>query len=408
MKQTVAQERVVWIDWMRVIACFMVMVVHSTEPFYLGGEGSLIMSACDAWWVAGIDSLVRCCVPLFLIASSFLQFPLHYSTGEFFKRRAVRVLVPFVIWSVFYTFFWNSPLVWGGEAAGMSGAAAALKALVLNFNYSSGHLWFVYMLFGLYLMMPMLSPWARKVSRRELGVYLGIWGFTTLIPVIRDWAYGQPEPLIFGPSGLPNRALFPLWGECSWNNYGTFYYISGMIGYLLMGLWFRKVGSGIGTRKSILIGAAGFVLSFAIVAGGFIRRVMLGTGGEFPFESGVIQAVWWETTWCFDSVGVALMTFSVIMMLKNITAQGWFYCHVILPISKASYGMYLGHMVALSLYAPLMRELIPATLAVPGSTSVISGTPLVILATAVCSYITVALAAIALQRIPRIGKYIIG
>ena len=42
------QQREVWIDWMRVVACFMVMVVHSTEPFYLGGEGSLLLSKTNA------------------------------------------------------------------------------------------------------------------------------------------------------------------------------------------------------------------------------------------------------------------------------------------------------------------------------------------------------------------------
>lgn len=31
--------REVWLDWMRVAACFMVMVVHCTEPYYLGGDG---------------------------------------------------------------------------------------------------------------------------------------------------------------------------------------------------------------------------------------------------------------------------------------------------------------------------------------------------------------------------------
>ena len=31
-------NREVWIDWMRIAACFLVMVVHSTEPFYLGGD----------------------------------------------------------------------------------------------------------------------------------------------------------------------------------------------------------------------------------------------------------------------------------------------------------------------------------------------------------------------------------
>ena len=31
------KERVIFLDWLRVIACFMVMAVHSAEPFYLGG-----------------------------------------------------------------------------------------------------------------------------------------------------------------------------------------------------------------------------------------------------------------------------------------------------------------------------------------------------------------------------------
>lgn len=76
-------KREVWIDWMRVAACFMVLLVHSTEPFYLGGDGSQILTETDAFWSAFFDSIVRACVPLFIVASSYLQFPLHYSTGEF-------------------------------------------------------------------------------------------------------------------------------------------------------------------------------------------------------------------------------------------------------------------------------------------------------------------------------------
>ena len=31
-------ERIVFLDWMRVVACFMVMAIHSAEPFYLVGK----------------------------------------------------------------------------------------------------------------------------------------------------------------------------------------------------------------------------------------------------------------------------------------------------------------------------------------------------------------------------------
>lgn len=35
--------RIVFLDWLRAIACFMVILVHCIEPFYLGGpEGTFI------------------------------------------------------------------------------------------------------------------------------------------------------------------------------------------------------------------------------------------------------------------------------------------------------------------------------------------------------------------------------
>lgn len=96
------KQREIWIDWLRVIACFLVMMTHSNEPFYLGGEGSLILTRADAVWVAILNVLPRAAVALFVVASSYLQFPLHYSTGEFFRRRAVWVLILFFIWTVVY------------------------------------------------------------------------------------------------------------------------------------------------------------------------------------------------------------------------------------------------------------------------------------------------------------------
>jgi surface polysaccharide O-acyltransferase-like enzyme len=143
--------RVTWLDWLRVAACFMVIIVHATEPFYLGGEGSFILTSTDAFWAAFFDSFVRACVPLFIVASSYLQFPLHYPAGEFFRRRAVRILIPFALWSLVYAFVWGEPI-------------SNLKDLIFNFNYAAGHLWFVFMLIGVYLLMPILSPWAEKVS----------------------------------------------------------------------------------------------------------------------------------------------------------------------------------------------------------------------------------------------------
>ena len=381
-------NRVIWIDWLRVAACFMVFIVHSTEPFYIGGDGALILDRTDAFWSSFFDSFVRSCVPLFIIASSYLQFPLHYSTGEFFRKRAVRILIPFVLWSLVYALVWGEPV-------------ENLKNLILNFNYAAGHLWFVYMLIGVYLLMPLLSPWAEKVGKKELLAYLGIWGFTTLIPLLRDWIAGAPV-VIHGPSGLPRQAVYPLWGEASWNAYGTFYYISGFIGYLLVGLYFRKFVGELSWRKTLSIAIPCYLAGFAISFGGFLRRVY--AGGTWPAEGLVDKIVWWETTWFNDTIGVALMTIAWLLLFKKFKSSGRFYKKILLPVSHASYGIYLIHLLILVPICGTFRNWLGS-----GSEGILGfwTTPVEIMASSIAAFIATSAVSVVLRKIPKIGKYIV-
>ena len=392
MKALYNSERTVWIDWMRVAACFMVIVVHSTEPFYLGGNGSQILTSTDAFWASFFDSFVRACVPLFIVASSYLQFPLHYSAGEFVRRRAVRVLVPFIIWSVIYACVWGEPV-------------SNLKDLAFNFNYSAGHLWFVYMLVGVYMLMPLLSPWAEKVEKKELQVYLGIWIFTTLIPLIRDWVSTEPLAITYGTTGIPRQALFPLWGEASWNGYGTFYYISGFIGYLLLGLYFRKFVGELSWKKTLAVALPCWFAGFAIAFFGFLSRVMTSCGGNFPAEGIINEAVWWETTWCNDTIGVALMTIATILIFKKINCKGRLYKKVLLPVSKASYGIYLMHLLILVPICGAVRGWLGS-----GAEGILGfwTTPAEIMISAITAFAATAVVSVIIQKIPKVGKFIIG
>lgn len=385
-------NREVWLDFLRVTACFMVMVVHSTEPFYLGGEGALILTPTDGYWVAVFEALCRCCVPLFLIASSYLQFPLHYTTGEFFKRRAVRVLVPMALWTLVYALVWGQPV-------------ANLKGLLLNFNYAAGHLWFVYMLVGVYLIMPLLSPWAEKVSRRELEVYLGIWLLTTLIPFVRE-AAGGVAPLIQAADGLPAPALFPLWGEASWNPFGTFYYVSGFIGFLLVGLYLRRFL--VSSRWTRLLGWTLFLLGFLAMVSGLLSRFSATSpDGSFPLSGDLAVAVAWETPITFCGLPVVLSAVGLMLVFceARFREESWLYRYLVLPLSKAGYGMYLMHMLVLAQFSGLFRSWLGV-----GAAGVLGAwtTPVQILATALCSFVAVGLASVLLQRIPRLGKYVTG
>ena len=390
MKEPLA-NREIWIDWMRVAACFLVMLTHSCEPFYLGGEGSLILTRSDALWVSVLNVLPRACIALFIVASSYLQFPLHYPTGTFFRRRAVRILIPFLIWTVVYALVWGEPV-------------QNFKDLLLNFNYAAGHLWFVYMLIGLYLIMPLLSPWAEKVEKKELQVYLCIWLFTTLIPLIRQWV-GGAAPVVYGPSGIPNVAKYPLWGEASWNTYGLFYYVSGFVGYLLLGLYFRKFVGELSWKKTLGIGLPLFLAGFALCMLGFLSRVQADAHGIFPVEGPVGLAAQWEGPWLNDTLGVALMAVGWILLFRKIRRGGRFYEKVLLPVSEASYGMYLCHLFVLGAISSWLRGALG--LGTDGALGAWT-TPVQILATAILSFAAVALLCVLVRKIPKVGKWIVG
>ena len=383
-------ERIVWLDWVRVAACFMVMLIHCTEPFFLGGEGALIASSSDAIWVGIFEGVASACVPLFVIASSYLLFPLaEGDTLRFFKRRALRILPGLLLWSLIYAFVYGQP-------------AENLKGLLLNFNYAAGHLWFVYMLAGLYILMPLLSPWASKVSKRELQIYLAIWGFTTLIPIIRDAALGGELTIIYGPTGVPRQALYPLWGEASWNSYGLFYYFSGFIGYLLLGLYFKRFTDTLSWRRTLSIALPLMAVGFAIHFGGFIQRVFFVDNSCAPvLEGGLELGIRWQTTWGNDTIGVVLLTIGWILLFRKIKdADNLFFRYVIKPASQAGYGIYLSHMLLLVPISALFREIIlfGETASFGETVRGVFATPLAIVLGAVATFICTSAAVILFRR----------
>lgn len=323
------RNRIVFLDWLRFIACFMVMLVHCIEPFYLGGpEGTYIASKGNALWVTLLNSALRPAVPLFVLASSYLLFPLKTDAGSFFRRRFVRVVIPFVIWSLLYAFV---PMIGSGGEIDIAGN---LKSLPFNFVMtSSGHLWFVYMLLGVYLLMPLLSPWIEKVSRKEERIFLYVWALTTILPLLR--------PVAQAITGSAN-----LWGECPWNPYGTFYYISGYIGVIVLGHYIRTYAGDVSWKKTLSYAVPFWLVGYAVTAGGFWHFMPRESG--FPISAPYETAVTMETTWNFCTFGVIMQTVAYFLVIRKFTSSGWFYRHIVLPISRLSYGMYLMHIFVLT------------------------------------------------------------
>ena len=363
------KDRIAFLDWLRVVACFMVMAIHAAESFYLGGEApnvTFIASRADAFWVTATECVCRVCVPLFVIASSYLLFPVSRPTGEFFKRRLARVFVPFLVWAAAY----------------VVAADGDLRQLFFNFPDEGGHLWFVPMLLGLYLLMPLLSPWAEKVGKRELSGWILLWLATTTFPFVRAiWGLTFGDP--------PFGAVPYLWGECPWNPFGAFHYVSGFFGYLLIGLWMRKFGADLPWRKILAAAVPMWLAGVAIMGVPFYLYA-----DNFPFAAPYSAAVRMEMSIEYNSLGVALATIAAFLVLRKVDLQGSFSRFFVRPVSEASYGMYLMHMFILPTAVAAFK---PRT-----------STPLCIVLTAVVTFVLSAAISVCIRRLPKLGKWICG
>lgn len=314
------QNRVVFLDYLRVLACLLVILVHACEFFYVGESGISIRNDVDRFWVSLIDSACRAAVPLFVMTSAYLLLPIKGSGFTFLKRRLLRVAVPFIIWSILYA---TVPVLYGEMT--VTEMMGKLTRLLWNFNYSSGHLWFIYMLIGLYLIMPVISPWLKQVSKRGEQTFIAVWFLTTFYHYFKGH-------------------LEYMYGECPWNEFHTFWYYSGYIGYLVLAHYIRTYINW-SLTKSLIVGVITFCIGYYFTYSIFYDRSLISTDYYFV-----------EVSWRFCTFNVALMTFGIFIMMKKINYdKKWLY-RIIGSISRLSYGMYLMHIFFLNFYFQMMHE----------------------------------------------------
>ena len=105
-------KRIVFLDYVRVFACFLVMLVHASENFYgaagstdMAGPQSFLQNEADRLWVSVYDGFSRMSVPLFMIVSAYLLAPMKkgQSCWQFYRKRFLRIMPPFVFFMVLYS-----------------------------------------------------------------------------------------------------------------------------------------------------------------------------------------------------------------------------------------------------------------------------------------------------------------
>lgn len=333
-------KRIVFLDYIRVFACFLVMVVHASENFYIApgatdmaGPQSFLATEVDRLWVSVYDGFSRMAVPLFMIVSAFLLAPMKegQTMWQFYRQRCLRILPPFVIFMILYS---TLPLLWGqidGETS-----LKDMSRILLNFPTLAGHLWFMYPLISLYLFIPVISPWLRKATAKEERFFIGLFLLSTCMPYLNRWC-GE------------------VWGQCFWNEYHMLWYFSGYLGYLVLAHYIRTHLTWSCSKRFVIgtilmvVGAVWTIYSFYVQA--------------VPGELHVTPVI--EIGWAFCTINCVLLTTGTFLLFTCIKRQEA--PKAVTEMSKLSYGMYLMHIFWLGLWVTVFKQTLglPTVAAIP-------------------------------------------
>ena len=333
-------RRIVFLDYVRVFACFLVMVVHASENFYgaagatdMVGPQSYLGSEADRLWVAVYDGFSRMAVPLFMIVSAFLLAPMkkEQTMWQFYRQRAIRILPPFFIFMILYS---TLPMLWGqinGETS-----LNDMSRILLNFPSLAGHLWFMYPLISLYLFIPIISPWLSKATAKEERFFIGLFLLSTCMPYLNRW-FGE------------------VWGQCFWNEYHMLWYFSGYLGYLVLAHYIH-VHLTWNRSKRLVIGIASMVVGALLTIYSFYVQAIPGVTLVTPEI---------EIGWAFCTINCVLLTAGTFLLFTCINRQNP--PQVITETSKLSYGMYLMHIFWLGLWVTVFKHnlALPTVAAIP-------------------------------------------
>lgn len=246
----------------------------------------------------------------------------------------------------------------------MDASIRDLSRVMLNFPAVAGHLWFMYPLIGLYLFIPVISPWLAKASAKEERIFIWLFAISTLMPYLNHW---------FGH----------VWGQAFWNDFHVLWYFSGYLGYLVAAHYVR-VHLDWGICKRIVIGGVMFVVGAAWTIMSFYIQAL-------PERFHPTMQL--EIGWSFCTINVMLLSIGAFLLFTCIRKEKA--SPFITQLSNLTYGMYLMHMLWLFLWFNWLKN----SLQLPSGVTI----PLSATCTFASSYLTCRL----LEYLPG-GKWVIG
>lgn len=161
MKDKTENKRMIPFDLLRILAAFSVVMLHSAAQFWY-----TLDIQTPQWLVANsYDAAFRFGVPIFVMISGALFLNPGYSLDvkKLYKHNILRFMVIYLLWSCLYG-------LW--DIRGLSLADISWKDCVREMLYGRYHLWFLPMIIGIYMLLPILKGWLQNAGKKEVQYFL--------------------------------------------------------------------------------------------------------------------------------------------------------------------------------------------------------------------------------------------
>ena len=345
--------RLAYADLLRCAAMLAVIVLHVA-----GSQLAAVPVDSGAFQVFNLyDGLVRWCVPVFVMLSGmFLLDPKHsLPLSKLFFGHILRIAVALAVWGTAYALLLRVReygLSWGS-------VRAALHSVLLGQTHF--HLWFLYMIIGLYLVTPVLRAFVRGAGRRDFHwFFLLVFLFAWLIPTVLRLRPSQTLSLYVNNLNL--------------------HLVLGYVGYYVLGYYLKEYTlSRPAEYLTYLLGILGAVVTVG------------GTAWLSRQQGALVQ-----TLYSYDAPNVALMSAAVFVFFRYVlgVSDERSRRQRFSGAARISFGVYLVHaffLIALQHFGVTTLSFAPA-LSVPALSAVVF----------LCSLAVAWL----LSKVPFAGKYL--
>ena len=164
------KNRTIYFDYLRVFSTLAVVFIHvSTQKWYSSDINSLAWKTFTAY-----DSVVRWCVPVFVMISGALFLGKAYDIKKIYSKNVLRLATAYIFWSVIYA------LIEGGGKS----------TIISNIIIGHYHMWFIPMIAGLYICIPFIHRIAQdnKLTKYFLAVaFVFAFVLPTFLQLLNDF-----------------------------------------------------------------------------------------------------------------------------------------------------------------------------------------------------------------------------